>query len=152
MLLIGASLMISGCAGNPAPSPQTPTDTQATSETPASTQEIGETQVTEEKGITKTEYLSLDDIPDVTITISKEGFTPGDLTIPAGTKVIFKNEDTTGHWPASDPHPTHGMCPYFRLDEAIAPGETGEVHFDITDECTFHDHLNPSLKGKFTIE
>lgn len=86
------------------------------------------------------------------IAISDEGFKPNTLTIKVGTKVIFQNIGEKQHWPASDPHPSHTVCPGFDAKKGLAKGETYEFTFTKAQTCGFHDHLNPSLKGKIVVE
>jgi plastocyanin len=87
--------------------------------------------------------------------ITSTGFTPSELTIAVGTKVRFENIDNAPHWPASDPHPTHDLCPGFAADKALAKGDFYEFTFDKPETCTFHDHLNPTndtFKGKIIVK
>ncbi|MET0213090.1 MAG: hypothetical protein ABW292_08810, partial [Vicinamibacterales bacterium] len=46
-----------------------------------------------------------------TITITASGVSPRTVTIPAGSRVTFVNNDTRVHDMASDPHPEHTACP-----------------------------------------
>lgn len=84
--------------------------------------------------------------------ITDKGFLPNTLTIKAGTKVVFENRDSKEHWPASDPHPTHTLCPGFDAKKGLTTNESYEFTFDKAETCTFHDHLNPNLKGKIVVE
>lgn len=120
-------------AGTPSPTPQI-TATPTPSPSPGAT-----------KGAT------------VTIAMVSTGFSPASITITKGTTVVFVNEDTRAHWPASGVHPTHQLCPGFDALRGIAPGERYSYTFNFTPPktCPFHDHLNPinpSLKGTITIQ
>src|SRR5439155_1620409 len=80
----------------------------------------------------------------VTMLIHADTFEPVDLTIKQGTKVIFKNVDSQGHWPASDIHPTHGIYPEFDPKQPVNPGDSWSFVFDKVGRWRYHDHLVPS--------
>jgi len=88
----------------------------------------------------------------VTVKITSAGFSPAEVTIQRGATVVFKNEDTLSHWPASDPHPTHTLCPGFDALRGLNQGETYQHTFAQSQTCSYHDHLNPSLRGTVTAE
>lgn len=96
-------------------------------------------------------------ISDQTVTqnpefdMSSSGFTPGEMTIRVGTAVIFKNTDSEGHWPASNPHPSHTNLPGFDSLQPVAPGNTYSYTFMKTGTWGFHDHLNPTLHGTVIV-
>ncbi len=56
------------------------------------------------------------------------------------------------HWPASDPHPNHGLCKGFDAKKALAKGQSYSFTFLETKTCTYHDHLNSVLKGTISIK
>ena len=86
-----------------------------------------------------------------TITLTSDGATPKSLTIAAGTRVIFVNNDTRPHNMASDPHPEHDLCPALN-GGVIGPGQSREslnMFTGVNDPrtCGFHDHDNPPPQG-----
>jgi plastocyanin len=85
------------------------------------------------------------------ISITANGFNPKEIKITKGTKVIFTNNDTTQHWPASGPHPAHTLYPGFDALKGLAQGETYTFTFDKVGEWPYHDHLNPSVTGKIKV-
>lgn len=85
------------------------------------------------------------------ISIIANGFNPKEIKITKGTKVIFTNNDTAQHWPASGPHPTHTLYPDFDALKGLAQGETYTFTFDKVGEWPYHDHLNPSVTGKIKV-
>ncbi|MEK7514906.1 MAG: hypothetical protein AAB608_00795 [Patescibacteria group bacterium] len=85
------------------------------------------------------------------ITIRADGVAPKELTIRPGDSVTFKNEGLEGAWPASDPHPSHTLCPFFDADKRMAIGETYTVTFPEVKTCSFHNHTNPSSAFRGTI-
>ena len=86
-----------------------------------------------------------------TVEINSDGFSPSSLTIRAGDTVTFVNNDTTQHWPASDVHPTHTLCPGFDALRGLNPTETYSRTFTEAGTCPMHDHLFPTLEGEITI-
>lgn len=78
-----------------------------------------------------------------TVRLTASGMVPGELRISAGDLVVFTT-DVAGFWPASDPHPTHTLCPGFDAKRALGVGDRYEVPFLTSRTCLYHDHLNPS--------
>lgn len=90
-------------------------------------------------------------IEEKTIIITKMQYSPSFLTIPQCTKVIFINQDTTDHWPASDIHPTHGIYPEFDPKRSIKPNEKWSFVFEKKGKWSFHDHLYPTINGTIDV-
>jgi plastocyanin len=91
-----------------------------------------------------------------TITITSSGASPQRVTIPAGGRVLFINNDSRAHFMASDPHPTHEDCPDLNAVGVLQPGERRQSgNLVVTRACGFHDHDNPgtqTLQGTVTIQ
>lgn len=87
-----------------------------------------------------------------TINITSEGFNPAKFTIEKGMVVEFVNRDTSPHWPASDVHPLHTLCPDFDALRGLKQGETYRHAFSKSQTCSFHDHFNPSFTGIIIIK
>jgi plastocyanin len=85
------------------------------------------------------------------IDITENGFKPSEITVKQGTSVIFKNTDTDGHWPASNPHPTHTDLPGFDALQPIATGNTYSYTFTKLGTWGYHDHLHPNLHGSVIV-
>jgi plastocyanin len=83
--------------------------------------------------------------------MTANGFSPADLAIKVGDTVMFKNDDTRDHWPASDPHPIHNICPGFDALGGVPPGGNYSYTFTVAKQCPFHDHLMPRTKGSITV-
>lgn len=86
------------------------------------------------------------------IEMTARGFSPVNLNVPPGTTVKFINRDSATHWPASDIHPTHQICPGF---DSLSPVQAGASHsfkFETAKTCPMHDHLNPALKGSIIVQ
>ena len=77
-----------------------------------------------------------------TATFTAQGISPSQLNIKVGDTVKFINQDSAAHWPASDPHPTHTICPGFDALRGLAKGESYSFKFTVAKTCPFHDHLN----------
>lgn len=87
-----------------------------------------------------------------TIRITAQGFDPGNVEIIKGKSVLFINDDISPHWPASDVHPLHTLCPGFDALRGLKTREQYRVTFTKSKTCSFHDHLNPSLTGVIIIK
>lgn len=88
---------------------------------------------------------------EVTMKIEQEAYSPVDIEIKKGTKVIFKNESGQARWPASNIHPTHGIYPEFDPKQPVNPGDSWSFVFDKVGAWKYHDHLVPSTRGIITV-
>ncbi|MEK7651987.1 MAG: cupredoxin domain-containing protein [Patescibacteria group bacterium] len=86
------------------------------------------------------------------IKITANGFVPSSITIQKGDYVQFTNTDSNPHWPASGPHPVHTALPGFDALKGITTGNYYRYQFTQVGTWSFHDHLNPSLKGTVTVK
>jgi plastocyanin len=89
--------------------------------------------------------------PTVTIVRTNSGYEPNEITIKKGDIVLWKNESSDFHWPASDIHPTHTIYPEFDPLRAIAPGEDWKFKFDEVGTWKFHDHIRANKTGIITV-
>jgi len=91
-----------------------------------------------------------------TITIASSGISPRTLTVAAGARVTFVNNDSRSHEPASDPHPTHGSCPPIDQIGTISAGQSrASGNLNTPGACRFHDHLfdtNTNFNGTITVQ
>lgn len=91
-----------------------------------------------------------------TITITSSGVSPRTVTVSAGSRVTFVNNDSRPHDMASDPHPSHTDCPAVNDAGFLQPGQsrqTGNLNTPRT--CRYHDHnreSDTSLQGSITIQ
>jgi plastocyanin len=93
---------------------------------------------------------------DATITITASGVSPPSVTINAGGRITFINNDTAPHQPSSDPHPVHTDCPGLNVS-LLNPGQQAQTAPLTTRRvCGFHDHVNDntnaSMRGTVTIQ
>ena len=91
-----------------------------------------------------------------TIVIANNTASPQNLTVPAGSRITFVNNDTRGHLMFSDPHPEHTDCPELNSVGDLEPGQSRQSdNLVITRTCGFHDHINflvKTLQGTITIQ
>ena len=90
------------------------------------------------------------------IVISASGaLTPSEITVPAGSRVLFINNHSRPHQVSSDPHPEHDSCPEINQVGLLAPGQRRETGNLVTVRtCGIHDHDDPdnaSLKGRIVV-
>jgi plastocyanin len=88
--------------------------------------------------------------------ISASGvLTPSEITVPAGSRVLFINNHSRPHQVASDPHPEHDQCPEINQVGLLSPGQRRETGNLVTVRtCGVHDHDDPdnaSLHGRIVI-
>jgi plastocyanin len=88
----------------------------------------------------------------VTINMTSSGFSPSEVTVKAGDTVMFKNTDSSLHWPASNPHPTHTDLAAFDALRGLSSGQTYSFKFTKVGTWGFHDHLHASLGGHVTVK
>jgi plastocyanin len=95
--------------------------------------------------------------PGLTITISAQGVvSPKVLTVSAGSRVTFVNNDSIAHMMFSDPHPEHTDCPELNQVGFLASGQmrqTGNLNTIRT--CGYHDHDLPfdtDVQGSIIIQ
>jgi plastocyanin len=95
-------------------------------------------------------------VATTTITITASGANPRSISIQAGQRVTFINNDARQHDMNSDPHPDHTDCPAINQVGFLSPGqqrETGNLNTPRT--CGFHDHDQPNngaLTGRIIIQ
>ena len=90
-----------------------------------------------------------------TITITSAGVSPKAVTVTAGSRVTFVNNDSRPHDMNSNPHPEHTDCPEINVG-FIAAGASGTTqNLNNRRTCGYHDHNQPdvvALQGTITIQ
>ncbi len=90
------------------------------------------------------------------MTITASGVSPQTVTIAAGGRVTFVNNDSRSHDMSSDPHPDHTDCPAIGTVGFLSPGQTkATANLTVVRRCGFHDHNQPdtaSLRGTIIIQ
>jgi plastocyanin len=91
-----------------------------------------------------------------TINITASGVSPATLTVAAGTRVTFTNNDSRAHDMASNPHPEHTDCPELNQVGFLQAGQARESgNLNTVRTCRYHDHNQPnntSLQGSIVIQ
>ena len=86
------------------------------------------------------------------VSVREDGsFSPSEVKIQKGGKVTWTNKSSRQVWPASAVHPTHSVYPGFDALRGLSAGESYSFVFDKTGEWAYHDHLNPSMRGKVKV-
>jgi hypothetical protein len=91
------------------------------------------------------------DKSELTITLTEEGFVPQYVRIRAGTKVTLSTTRDKQFWPASNPHPTHGLYTGFDPQKPLQPGES----WTFTPKkgvWGYHDHIRSYYTGILYVE
>ena len=78
-------------------------------------------------------------------------FSPAEITLKVGEKVMFKNGHTAAVRVSSNPHPSHTSYPTFDSD-VMAPGDTWEFTAEKAGTIEYHNHFNPAVMGKVVVE
>lgn len=91
------------------------------------------------------------ELPEAFVIMKDGKFEPETLIIKINTRVVFKNEDISSRWPASNLHPTHGIYPEFDPQQPIALGKEWGFVFDKTGSWQYHDHLSPTVRGTVNV-
>lgn len=86
-----------------------------------------------------------------TVTLTDTGFTPKDITVKAGTKVVWTNSSGKDATVSSDNHPTHLLYPFLTLGK-FSDGTSLEVVVEKAGTYSYHNHLNSSETGTITAE
>jgi plastocyanin len=90
-----------------------------------------------------------------TITITANGVSPKDVTVAAGSRVTFVNNDNRPHDMSSDPHPEHTDCPTVTVGFIQVGQSATTQNLNTPRTCGFHDHNQPtttSLQGSIRIQ
>lgn len=87
----------------------------------------------------------------VTVALTDTGFTPKEVTVKKGTKVVWSNSSGKTATVDSADHPAHLLHPFLNLGN-FADGATLEVVFDNPGKYNYHNHYNSSEAGIITVE
>lgn len=92
------------------------------------------------------------DKSEVSIVLTDQGFEPAHVRIKAGTTVTFTSARDKQFWPASNPHPSHGLFPGFDPKRPIPPNESWSFVPDKPGVWGFHDHIRSYYTGILYVE
>lgn len=109
-------------------------------------------------------FFMQENFSTATILMKPGKFEPQTITVQKGTKIVFKNEDTKGRWPASNTHPTHKRYPGSGIEKCgtadeknifdacgIVPRKDYSFVFNEVGDWKYHDHLMPSIVGEINV-
>lgn len=85
------------------------------------------------------------------ITLRDSGFVPKDITVKAGTRVIWINKSGKAATVSSDDHPTHRLYPFLNLGE-FENNSSVQAVAEKAGKYSYHNHLNASETGTVTVE
>lgn len=126
VLAVGGFILLRGANTSPSPQPST-----TTKQTPT---------------------VTSNDTKENTVVYSNSGFSPGSITVKAGTTVVFKNEGGAALWVASGPHPLHTNYSQFDAKKGYLAGESYSFTFDKAGTYKYHNHLAPAHTGTVVVE
>ena len=87
----------------------------------------------------------------LTIVMQDNSFSPTQTTVKAGQSITFANRTSRQIQVDSDPHPAHTDDPELNVG-TISAGQSKTITVKKTGSFGIHDHLNPSMKARVTIE
>jgi len=90
-----------------------------------------------------------------TITITAAGVSPKTITVAAGSRVTFVNNDNRPHDMNSNPHPEHTDCPEINVGFITAGASGTTQNLTRVRSCGYHDHNQPdvvALQGTIVIQ
>lgn len=90
-----------------------------------------------------------------TITFSDAGVSPAEVTVKSGESITWTNNSSKKVQVASDNHPTHTINQELtngQFTTELAPGGLVTVTLTKIGSWGYHDHLNPSVKGKVVMQ
>jgi len=100
---------------------------------------------------TNTKTQTSDNLVSTTVMLTAQGYEPAEIKIKVGSQVVWTNNSGSTATVNSDNHPAHLLWPFLNLG-TFKNGETVSVVFDKAGTYTYHNHFNPSQKGKVIVE
>lgn len=79
------------------------------------------------------------------------GFSPAQTTVNAGQSITFTNRSSEQIQVDSDPHPIHTDDPELNVG-VIGAGQSKTITVSAKGSFGIHDHLNPGMKARVTIQ
>lgn len=87
----------------------------------------------------------------VTVQLTASGFVPANVTVRAGTTVVWVNASGAQGAVYSNPHPIHTDYPPLNLG-VFQNGGTFSLLFDKAGTYGYHNHLNPGQTGTIVVQ
>lgn len=100
----------------------------------------------------KTSFLDLRNKPEVSVRLSEIKFTPQNIRVSKGTKVVWVNDDNVEHYVNTDSHPSHTY--YLEQNsKALKQGDIYSTVFNIPGVYPYHCSAHAdSMKGSIIVE
>jgi plastocyanin len=147
LLVIGGVVMVQNRSND-----QVANNTSDTQEAPTDTSVVEEESVNENDAMVRDDAVNNSATEDVvTVTLTDEGFSPQEITVKAGSKVVWKNNSGDSATVDSSVHPTHRDHPELNLGN-FEDGEEHSLVFEEPGTYRYHDHLNASRFGTVVVE
>jgi plastocyanin len=131
--ILAAALVVASCGGGGTSTPTSPSPSATPSPTPTPSADAG-----------------------TTITISASGVSPKVITVAAGSRVTFVNNDTRAHEMDSNPHPEHTDCVEINQVGFLQPGQSKQTGtLNTRRSCGYHDHnqdTNTAFQGTIVVQ
>lgn len=125
-------------------SKQTPSNSSNTTPTETATEESTKpTAEPSQEAMTKTEVVRIE--------LTSSGFSPKDIEVVKGTKVLWTNNSGKAATVDSTPHPVHTDYPKLNLG-SFNDGQTLELVFNDLGTFKYHNHFNSSQNGSVTVK
>lgn len=86
-----------------------------------------------------------------TITFDGTQFSPATMTVKSGTVITVKNTSSDSLQLDSDPHPAHTDDTDLNVG-TVAPGASKTFTVTKTGSYGYHNHLDPTVQAKITVE
>lgn len=104
-------------------------------------------------------------VDEVVVSITPSGFSPKSVEVLQGQTIVFINQDTKVHWPASAVHPTHRVYPESDIEKCkteeknkifdacrgLKQGEEFRFTFNERGTWNYHDHVVSGVFGTITV-
>lgn len=85
------------------------------------------------------------------VVYATNAFSPAELRVKVGERVVFRNNHVSAIRLSSNPHPIHTSFRDFDSD-TLQPGEAYEFTFTKLMTLEYHNHFNPGVGGKIIVE
>jgi plastocyanin len=91
--------------------------------------------------------------PAAQVSITSDKFFPAVIDISAGQQITWTNQDSSGHWVASDPYPKDDALKTLNSGGPLQQNESYTYTFEKAGTYTYHDELHPQdLQGMVRVK
>lgn len=114
-----------------------------------------QTQTTQGTQTQTQSHESMDMVIGATVTMTDAGFEPDQAKLKSGEAIKWVNNSSKKIQIASDPHPVHTANKELTNGQFVlelAPGESVMANLQTKGSFGYHNHPNPGVRGKVTVE